>query len=116
MSSADPEFQPLKPVFDFAFGIEACVAITEEPDALVFLLRIGVHPFGDTKIHPLKAKDGSTKTEKVQAFSEKQFLYVCRTIGLVTRIFRYYAPTGLLLVEACRIAEEHYQTSTLELQ
>lgn len=115
MSGIHLNFQSFDSIFDFAPGVGSAVAETHEPYAIAYLTYLGAKPFGHAQVHQKAQSDGSIKSEKVEAFSDKQFLYVCRTINGITRVFKFYAPTGLLLIEACRIAEEHYKMSTLDL-
>ncbi len=116
MSGIHPDFKSFEPSFDFAKGIEAAVADNHSPFAAAYMVYLKAKPFGYAQVHQkADSKTGFVKTEKVEAFSDKQILYICRTIGDVTRIFKYFAPTGLLLVEAFQIAEEHYKMSTLDL-
>jgi hypothetical protein len=116
MSGINLDFQSFDSLFDFAPGVESYVAETHEPYAVAYLAYLGARPFGQARIHQKAESDGSIKSEKVEAFSDNQFLYVCRTINGITRVFKFFAPTGLLLIEACKISEEHYKMSTLHLQ
>ncbi|WAH62181.1 hypothetical protein LZ023_40605 (plasmid) [Pseudomonas silvicola] len=108
-------WESFSPVFEFAPGVEAEVADTFAPYAAAYMAFLEAKPFGSARVHQKADSTGAIKTEKVEAFSDKQYLYVCRTIGTKTRVFKFYATTGLLLTEAVQIAQSHYEMSTLEL-
>lgn len=114
MTGIELAFEAFTPMFDFAPGVEAEVAETLSPYATAYMDYINAKPFGLALIHQ-RIDKGVTKTEKVEAFSNKQYLYVLRTIGYQTRVFKFFAPTGLLLSEAVQIVQVHQQMSTLDL-
>jgi len=109
------DFQVFFPCFEFADCVEGAVAETHSPYAAAWLVWIQARPFGNAVIHQKAHADGTIKTEKVEAFTYDRYLIVTRTIGDITRVFKFQAPSGLLLQEAMMIAQEHYKMSTLEL-
>lgn len=115
MNGIHLDFQSFEPAFDFAMGVEAAVADTHAPYAAAYMVYLDAKSFGMAQVHQHADSAGSVKTEKVEAFSKNQYLYIVRTIGDISRVFKYFAPTGLLLSEACLIAQEHYRMSTLPL-
>ncbi|MBN3470689.1 hypothetical protein G0D98_19695 [Pseudomonas savastanoi pv. phaseolicola] len=114
MNGVHLEFKTASHLFE-AQGIEAELAEAMTPYATAYMEYLGARPYGHLTVHTHAGEDGITKFEKVQAFSVNQYLYVCRSIDDKTRVFKYFAPTGLLLSEADQIAQEHYKMTTLHL-
>jgi hypothetical protein len=113
MNGIHLDFQSIDASLAYA-GVEVAVATTHEPYAAAYMTYLGAKPFGLPRIHQKANSAGVIKSEKVEAFSEKQFLYVCRSLDGITKVYQYFAPTGLLLMEAAKIAQEHYEMSTFD--
>jgi hypothetical protein len=115
MNGIHLDFQPFQPAFEGIIGIEGALADTHAPYAAAYMVYLGARSFGMSVEHRHADSSGCVKTEKVEAFSNNQYLYIVRTIGDKSRVYKYFAPYGLLLSEACLIAQEHYRLTTLPL-
>ncbi|BES73849.1 hypothetical protein RE428_48670 (plasmid) [Marinobacter nanhaiticus D15-8W] len=101
------DFKSFNSSFDFVIGVESAYSDSGEINALAFISQRNGLPFGKEIV--LVGKNTQTK---VRAFAVDYHLYVMRTDMKTgnTRIFEYYAPHGLLLVEASKIVDWHHQT------
>lgn len=115
MSGIELDFQSFDPIFEFAPDVLGDFAECKSPFASAFMDYLKAHAFGNIHVHSKYVKANLLKTEAIQAFYDKHYLYVVRTIDNDSKVFRFYAPTELRFVDAVKIVESHQRMSTLDL-
>lgn len=116
MSGIELDFQIIGHTLEVADGVQCEYAECKSPYAFAYMDYIKANAFGSVHCHSKYVKANLLKTEKVQAFSTNQFLYIVRTLDGDAKVFRFYAPTGLLFTEAVTIVQAHYEMSTLDIR
>lgn len=116
MNGIELDFQTAGQTFDVAVGVQCDHAECKSPYAVAYMDYLKAHAFGPVHVHSKFVKANLLKTEKVQAFSTNQYLYIIRTIDDDSKVFRFYAPTGLLFTDAVKITQAHYEMSTLDIR
>lgn len=116
MNGIELDFKSFYPAFEFSNGILGDIATAKSPFAFAYMNYIKAHAFGPVHTHSKFVAANLLKTEEIQAFYDKHYLYVIRTIDNDSRVFRFYAETELLFCEAVKIVKLHQEMSSLDLQ